>query len=677
MKKYLSYLFRQRLISLWLILFCTVNFAFAGKVDSIMKVLAKLQDRDTNYISTLNQLGLELQSVGNYERSVHHLTYAIKLSDSLNYQPGLAISHNNLGNAFNDMGDYNKSLDHHLKALSIREKLNDDAGIANSYLNTGNVYMHLAKPDLALDYYERSLNLYKKIKSKLGVAICYGNMGLIYNNAQKYAQAEDYYNRSIEIRKELKDTTGVADCYTNISIMYMDQGLYEKALDRSLKALEMLPNSARSLSKNTILSNIGDIYLHLKNYDKCIEYENAAIEMALKIRSKLVLAESYRLIYNAYKEKGDMKNALDYFDKYIIEKDSILNEDNLKNINEMETKFETDKKVREITLLQKNKSIDELSLEKQAAATNRQQFWLVGIAGGILIAIIAGLYLLFGFINKVRTNRLLLEKNGAINEQKIIIEQKNETITMGFNYAKTIQDKIIPSEKSMSEHCGEHFVLFQPKDIVSGDFYWTKKIKPKDQFSFLAAIDCTGHGVPGALMSLHAYDILEKIAKEKKINEPAHVLDELNSAIKNEVSENTNAGTEKFGMDMSVITIDRKKMELQFAGARNSVLIVRADRSLIELKADRVTIGSATEEFTNHTLLLQKGDMIYLFTDGYADQIGGPQRKKYLTGNFKNLLLSVSDKGMEEQKNILAKTHHDWMGNFTQTDDVMVIGIRV
>ena len=650
-----------------------------------MKVLVKLQERDSTYVSTLNQLGLELQSVGNYERSIHYLTIAAKLCDSLHFEKGLATSHNNIGNAYNDMGEFNKSLEHHLLALSLREKIKDEAGMANSYLNTANVYLHLQKPDVALDYYTRSLKLYQKIKSNLGAAICYGNMGLVYNNAAKYKEAEDYYQRSIEMRKILKDTTGVADCYTNISIMYMDQGLYEKALEGSLKALEMLPVTARSLSKTTVLSNLGDIYLHLKNYDKCIEYENNAINMAITNRSKLVLAVSFRLIYNAYKEKNNADSALLYFDKYIIEKDSILNEDNLKNTNEMQTRFETDKKVQEIALLQKNKSIDELGLEKQAAAVNRQQFWLIGISGGIILAIIAGLYLLFGFVNKARTNRLLLEKHGAINTQKIIIEQKNETITLGFNYAKTIQDKIIPPPATMNENCGAHFVLFRAKDIVSGDFYWTKKIRTKDPFHFLAAIDCTGHGVPGALMSLHAYDMLEKIGKEKKIVEPAQILDVLNMAIKSELAENDNdaalishnTSSEKFGMDMSVISIDRKKMELQFAGARNSMVLIRSDKTLIEIKADRVTIGSATDKFTNHTLLLQKDDMIYLFSDGYADQIGGPQRKKYLAGNFKNLLISISDKNMEEQQTILDKTHHDWMGNYAQTDDVMVIGIRV
>jgi serine phosphatase RsbU (regulator of sigma subunit) len=396
--------------------------------------------------------------------------------------------------------------------------------------------------------------------------------------------------------------------------------------------------------------------------------------MARSIRSNRVLCESYRLAYVAYKAKNEPAKALEYFDKYITTKDSILNQDNMKSVNEMHAKFDTEKKEKKIAILQKDKEMNTLELQKQEESGFRQKLFLGGMSGGILIILLAGIYLSITFLQKSRTNKLLLEKNGAIYLQKMIIEQKNETITLGFNYAKTIQDKIIPSPNSMKENCGEHFVFFQPKDIVSGDFYWAGS---NNGSNFLAAIDCTGHGVPGALMSLNAYDILENICKEKRINEPAQFLDELNAAIKNDVAENANAGAEKFGMDMSLISIDRKKMELQFAGARNPMIIIRRDGSLIETKADRITIGSATEKFNNHTILLQNGDMIYLFSDGYADQIGGPQRKKYLTGNFKNLLLSIADKEVNEQQRILAKTHFEWMGNYTQTDDVMVIGIRV
>jgi tetratricopeptide (TPR) repeat protein len=654
--------------------------AFAHAADSLLQVLQRCRTRDTSCVMLLNRLCVALENDGEYDKAVAFVSDAIHLSDSLQYEPGQAVSHNNLGNCYNDMGNYKQSLEHHLLALSLREKLKDDPGIANSYLNTGNVYQHLGKFDEALDYYKRSLEIYKKLENKHGCGICYGNIGLVYNNKAQYKEAEDYYLRSIASKKEVGDISGVSDTYTNISIMYMDQDMYDKALENSLKALNMCAEGAHTVPMTTILSNLGDIYLHLKNYDACINYEVKAIEMAKYIKSKLILAESYRLAYNAYKAKLNHDSALVFYERFITTRDSILNEDNMKSINELHARFETVKKEKEIALLQKDKNIQSLEIERSNATGTRQTLWVSGITGGLIVILLSGLFILLNFRNRSRANRLLTLTNIQIQEEKNITEEKNSTITLGLNFAKGLQAKVLQDEKEMKANCGEHFLLFLPKDIVSGDFYFSAKMN--GERSLITAVDCTGHGVPGALMSLHGLDLLKKIAAKPAITGPEQVLDELDMAIKNSVSGGDDTSAEKFGMDMAIAIVDRKEMMLEYAGARNPLYLVRGQGpggkgELTELKADRVSIGSATEKFHVQRFPLQKGDMIYLFSDGFADQIGGPNRKKYLSGNFKGFLSGIGNDTLPLQKAKLLDLHVEWKGNFTQTDDILVIGIRV
>ena len=276
----------------------------------------------------------------------------------------------------------------------------------------------------------------------------------------------------------------------------------------------------------------------------------------------------------------------------------------------------------------------------------------------------------------------LAESNKQLEEKNLIIEEKNKDITDSINYAQRIQHAVLPHKEHMDKVLRDYFVLYRPKDVISGDFYWFADIHTtpsRDQLSqeiaVIAAVDCTGHGVPGALMSIMGSAILNQTTSIAEINSPGDALNFLNREL------NENLKGIKDGMDIAMIAINFHTHELQYAGAHNSIYIVR-NKEIIELKPDKMAIGADSDDainknFTNKEFKLIPNDTIYLFTDGYADQFGGPKGKKFTYKKFQQLLIDIHDLPMDEQRNQVEKYHNDWKGNIEQVDDILVIGIKL
>ena len=270
--------------------------------------------------------------------------------------------------------------------------------------------------------------------------------------------------------------------------------------------------------------------------------------------------------------------------------------------------------------------------------------------------------------------RLRMEKE--IRDKNTIIEQKNKDITDSINYAKRIQHAILSDKEELKEKLPESFILFKPKDIVSGDFYWFSQ---QDNAIFIAAVDCTGHGVPGGFMSMVGNSFLNEIVNEKNILSPEKILEELRTKIISALRQKGENSETKDGMDIALIRLQNNT--LYFAGANNPLWIisnVNDKKELIELAPDKQPIGSHPypKSFTLHTHQLKNGDAIYLFSDGFADQFGGPRRKKFMYRNFAELILSIQEKNMNEQHNLLESAIEEWRGPLEQIDDILVIGLR-
>jgi len=299
----------------------------------------------------------------------------------------------------------------------------------------------------------------------------------------------------------------------------------------------------------------------------------------------------------------------------------------------------------------------------------------------LLICMLIYIYIKWRTI-KFQRDKAILEREvktrtQEVVQQKDVIERKNKDITDSINYAKRIQQAILPPKETMQKLFPQSFVLYKPKDIVSGDFYWVEQY---GQYHFIAAVDCTGHGVPGAFMSIVGHNLLNQAVNEHGIGRPAVILNEMNKNLFKQFSQQSEALTVRDGMDIAICAVDPKNKKLQYAGANNPLWIIR-NNELIQVKADKQPIGTyigdGLKPFVNHEIELQKGDLIYIFSDGYADQFGGPQGKKFKYKSFQKLLLDNCNLSMDQQCSILDNSIEEWRGDLEQVDDILVIGIRI
>lgn len=278
----------------------------------------------------------------------------------------------------------------------------------------------------------------------------------------------------------------------------------------------------------------------------------------------------------------------------------------------------------------------------------------------------------------IRTRKLLKEKDQAllkIENQRAALENTNRSITDSLNYAQRIQEALLPSEEYFRRHFRDSFIFYKPKDIVSGDFYW---IGDRNDKIFVVAADCTGHGVPGALMSMIGHDLLDKIINIDNVEKPSEVLNIMSRGLEKTFSREKNVGDIiRDGLDIGLCVVDRKNRKIEFAGAFFPLYIIR-DYRMIELKGDKYTLGMTPGgiSYTNHSMDLHKGDIIYLFSDGYVDQFGGSENKKFMYRRFRYLLMTIHRFPLEDQKSILDDNIRSWMGATPQVDDILVIGFK-
>lgn len=330
------------------------------------------------------------------------------------------------------------------------------------------------------------------------------------------------------------------------------------------------------------------------------------------------------------------------------------------------------KKERDLLLKERKLSNAELRNKLQAAALSRQRNLsiFVGIVSLLFLVIIAVV---------LKSNKQKQLANKLLAEQKAIIETKNIEITDSIEYALNIQQSILPSKQMAKELLENHFIFYQPKDIVSGDFYQLYKVQENgNEVVLIVCADCTGHGVPGALMSMLGSNMLNQIILERKITKPSLILDNLTLAVTKALNQNENRGMD--GMDVAIVKMSNSKSVIEYAGANRPLYHMTTKQGLVEIKPTKIAIGGMDEEvklFENHEVVVEKGDSLYIFTDGYADQFGGPKGKKMTTTKFKNLIETIHTKDMSEQSIAVENYFKDWKADKEQVDDICVIGVRV
>ena len=628
--------------------------------------IAQSQKKQKTTANIYIKIGIVCWKKGDYQQAIDYYQKALKIYSDIEDKVGISRCLGNLGLIHDNQGNYDKALEYYQKALKISEELGKKNSVGILSLNIGLLYSNQENYNKAMEFYNRSLEIFKNIEYKAGTAAVIGNIGINYHKQGNYNKALEFYQKAIAISEELGDKNGIALNLANIGVVYKEQGDYKMALKYYQKALIIFEELGYKNSIAINLGNIASLYNKLEQHNKAILFANRALKISKEIGALDNEKHAYLNLSDAYKGLNNYKKALVYKNKFIDINDSIFNNEKTKAIAEMSTRYETEKKEQQIALQEAQLAKKDLEIKQQKTLRNA----LISGLGAFVIII---LLVVYAYFQKKKANI-------KITKQKDVIEKQKEEITDSIRYAKRIQTAVLPPHKIITESLPDHFVLFKPKDIVSGDFYWMKKL---NGFTVIAAVDCTGHGVPGAFMSMLGIAFLNEIVRKIEVTKACDVLNEMRYQIKTTLRQEGKEGEAKDGMDIALCVIDHKNMKLQFSGAYNPLYLYRKNAEgfvLNEVKADRMPIGiyvNEKESFTNHEIKLQKDDSFYIFSDGYADQIGGKNNRKFMTKNFKKLLLEIQGNSMPEQKEKLETTITDWMQDEEQVDDILIIGIKI
>ena len=563
-----------------------------------------------------------------------------------------------LGKAYNNSSDFINASLYLGEAKKIAEELNNKKLLFLVYNTIGTLYGFTDLHDKALEYFNKAYDLGKTLDMGIQNANVLNNIGsVIYQTSNlelaKVKKAKGYILNAIEILKSNNEEEDIASKYTNVATMYCDIHDYDSALYYLNLSKQIIDQ--KKLPDDLIIyySVNGRICADKKEIDSAIKYYNLSLIEAKKLNNLEWQFENYLSLSDAYEAKGDYKNAYSYFGKYYYLKDSLVSQENVAIAADLQNKFEREKK--------------EILIEKLKANEARNKI--------VNYALIIGSALIFLLLLMIFSRYRIKKKSETLlQKQNILISQKNKDVSDSIHYAKKIQDAILPGEDFAKKIFLNSFIYYQPKDIVSGDFYWCGE---KNNLKFFAVADCTGHGVPGALMSMLGGTFLNEIIITRGIKEPNIILDELKRSIVTSLNKNDEMN-QTDGMDISLVVLDPEKNELVYAGANNSLYIVR-NNELTELKPNKQPVGLYYKDltpFTAQKFALQTNDTVYLFTDGFADQFGGAKDKKYKYSTFKSLLLKINSLSMEVQKNKIHEESVAWKGDVVQTDDVLVVGIK-
>ncbi len=628
-----------------------------SKDYGFQELVLSIKNDDQKWIAqSYNDIGISNFKLGLLDSALYYYDKSLAIRKSLNDKSLIASSLSKKGVVYQELGNFNKSLENHLEALKIFEEANNENYQAMTLNNISVIYEKLNNVEKTLFYGEKALAIHIKNNNEYESAHCYANLASVYKTKKDIEKSKDYLQNALDIYKKYGDKSNEAATLNSFGLNLRSQKKDREALKYYKKAFEITEQIDDKLGMALYGHNLGSINLDLGNYLQAEKYSLASIKNT-ETSNKYQLSLSYRLLSNVYSYLNDGKKSKYYFDSYVKIKDSLYSIESSNQIAEMEVKYETEKKDKELI-------IKDAEIVKQQADASKKAFQRNGFIIGFFFILVFSIIVLRMFRQKRKANIIL-----ALQKEEI--EEKNRDILDSIHYAKTIQTAILPPNKVVKEYLKNSFILYKPKDIVAGDFYW---MEHKDGKILFAAADCTGHGVPGAMVSVLCNNGLNRSVREHGITDPGKILDKTREIVIQEFEKSEDEV--KDGMDIALCSLEGFK--LQYAGAYNPLWIIR-NGEILETKADKQPIGKSwkTEGFTTHTIDLQSGDTIYIFSDGYVDQFGGEKAKKFKSKAFKELLISIQDKQMEDQRLLLDENFENWRGKLEQIDDVCVIGVKI
>ncbi len=572
-----------------------------------------------------------------------------------------------IGFAYFNKTNFRKAVDHYFLAASYYESIKNDTLLAQVYNNIGQMFYYNFNKTKAREYWVKALEKCRLVKNKTVLSDVLNNLGAICWEKKEFKKAIEYYEESADIDLKKGDYASYAATINNIGMAYSEvfqiqNDLVSKNMAQNyyLKALKII---------DSLPYNIYTVQIYLSAADAFTDFDkdNIALLVIKKAEAKMpkVLNKEYLHFLNTKaRVLVSNKKSVDAYlclKRYIAIKDSLFTLDVNKEIMETEARYENSRQMKE-NELQKS------DIEKKNLEIKQSRIVKYALGVGVLLLFVIAFMTYRRYAEKQKANHIISLQKEEVESKKMIIEEKQREIIDSMNYAKRIQYSLLANESLLSENASDHFVLFHPKDIVSGDFYWATK---KDDKFYLAVCDSTGHGVPGAFMSLLGIGFLSEAINEKDINDPNEVFEYVRKRLISSMEG------QRDGFDGALLCVDGKNKKIVYSSAHNGPVLVR-DGELKELDADKMPVGMGVrdEAFKQYTIDIRPNDKLYLYTDGYADQFGGPKKKKFKYKQLNDIILKNSDRSMKDQGASLKETFNSWKGELEQVDDVCVIGIR-
>lgn len=593
-----------------------------GAGDSALHFYRKGIEASLSHGSAHGFLGMFYREVGrfyashsNYANAIEFYNKAIDVSEKHGVSDNNIMYISELGSIYQLINEHEKALANFTKAKEYGELTKNVALLTYALNALGDLSRVSGDLDNAIKYHLQAMEARKKENGQTDLWAC-TSLGKIYTQRNEFAKAKDCFD--LVIKEAAWDKNLVSQCYLNLSRCEHKKGIVGAAIANAAKAYKVSLTSPELNIRSSISRELAVLYKENKEFEKALEFTQ--IHQALE--------------------------------------DSLNNKEQIKKRAEVEYRHKEEK------LVEKNELQLKAEKEKRSIEAKRNNAIILSIA------VILALTLVFSFLifRSLQRNK---RQNKVIQEQKQLVEIKQKEILDSIHYAKRIQSALILNNDLIREHFSDNFVVFKPKDIVSGDFYWATK---RDGKFYLAVCDSTGHGVPGAFMSLLNVTFLNEAINEKNIDAPHEVFNYVRQKLVESISQEGG----KDGMDGVLVCWDTQKRRLTYAAAHNTPFLVSGQTGK-ELEADKMPIGKGEvlNAFRLNQIELKEGDTLYLFTDGYADQFGGPKGKKLMSKKFHELLVSLAGTSLGEQKRILEDRFNEWKGDLEQTDDVLVVGIRV
>ncbi|MDX1351143.1 MAG: tetratricopeptide repeat protein, partial [Putridiphycobacter sp.] len=590
------------------------------------------------------------------------------------------------GNYENKLGNFDVGTNLHYQALDIAENLNNDTLRAKIFFRIGISFMKADNIPIAQKYLQSAIDVNTRLRDTVKLSGSYMSYGNSYKNSGVYDSALFYYQKSLDLAEIVGSVRNKAGNYNNMGNVYRIQGNYKSAINYYKKAVELNKETGNKTWLSYNYNNLGVTYLAMKQYNKALKYYQESLLIKEELGDHASKISTYENIAEIFYLKRNYRLAYENLQKAEDFKAQYQNEEKLNFTASLEAKFQNEKKEALLKQLKAEQELQAITLAAQQKKlalqdeikAERNKMMIILLV--IIISLLFALILFWRNANQkkqyVQTlhkkNNQIRSVNNDLSKAQMVLMKKNNEITDSITYAKRIQAAILPSQKLLKSTLENAFVMYLPKDIVAGDFYWTEQVNDKVLF---AVADCTGHGVPGAMVSVICNSALNASIKNEGLSTPGEILDHTTEIVLKQFSKAEE--DVKDGMDIALCSYHKESRILEYAGANIPLWLLR-DGKVIEIKATRRPVGKHViqQAFQTHKIEIKANDIIYLSSDGFADQFGGRRNKKYMKKNFKKLLVDVSEKSIAKQNELINTVFIDWKAENEQVDDICVMGIR-